>query len=108
MAGRGAPFVWQIVKAVPVNPRGSSEQKVRSLFYAPGLNLFRTEARNAGLGHPDGHMGDVLDFLQLGRPFVDLPEIPVERKAVNGKRIDMVEDPLALEIADEVRIDRRN
>jgi hypothetical protein len=53
-------------------------------------------------------MSIVLDILQPCRPFIDLPEIPVEREAVHRYCVDLVKNALPFEVADEVNVDRRH
>ena len=43
------------------------------------------------------------DLVELRRPFVDLPEVPVERKAVHRDDVDLVQHALARQALDEAR-----
>jgi hypothetical protein len=49
-----------------------------------------------------------MDLCNLFRPLVDLPMIPIERKAMHGDDIENIEHAVTLHVADEIGIDRRN
>src|SRR5258708_5444168 len=91
-----------------MDTRRTGRKKLDPPPEAPGLNLLSPEAGDADLAHPDGQIRDRADFIDLGRPIIQLPEIPIEWKAVHGHDIHMVEQAFALHVPDELRVDRRN
>src|SRR3546814_10930760 len=70
----------------------------------PYTTLFRSNPR---FGHPDRLVRNRTNAVDPSRPFVDLPKVPVERKAMDGDDIDIVQSTLGTEPFDECRIDRR-
>src|SRR5689334_12937848 len=91
MSCRRFPGRGQVVEAVPMDARCSSSQELCGPPNAPVLHFIGAERGYANLGHPDREGNDFLDFGKLFRPLIDFPEIPVERKAMDGYRIDMRE-----------------
>ena len=108
VAGRRLPGARQVVEAVPVDARRLADQKLGRPLQAPDLDLLGAEGRDADLADPDRQVGDGADLVDLRRPFVDLPQVPVEREAVHGDRVDVVEHALVRQVADEAGIDRRH
>jgi hypothetical protein len=91
-----------------VDPRCPADQQLRRPLEAEHLHLLGAEGRDADLGHPDRQVGHGTDLVELGRPVLELPVIPVEWKAVDRHRLDMVEHALAGHVLDERGIDRRD
>ena len=106
--GRRLPGARQVIEAVPMDPRRLADEKLGRPFQSPDLDLLGAEGRDADLADPDRQVGDGADLVDLRRPFVDLPQVPVEREAVHGDRVDVVEHPLVRHVADEGGIDRRH
>ena len=59
------------------------------------------------LGDPDRQVGQRRNFIEFGRPFLDPPQIPIERKSVDRHDIDLVEDADARHPLQEQGIDRQ-
>src|SRR3982750_2186540 len=106
MARRRRPGTRQIEEAVPVYPGPTSRQELRRPLQPERLHLVRAEGRYADFRDPDRQIGDRANLVDLRRPVVDLPVIPVEWKPVDRPRIDAIEHALIAHVRDEVRIDR--
>src|SRR5215212_5066562 len=106
MPRRRLPCRGKVVKTVPMDPWGPAGKKFCGPAHAPVLNFFSAERRYADLGHPDRQGHDGLNFGELVRPLIDLPQIPVEREAVHGDDINMVENALCLHVLNEGWVDR--
>jgi hypothetical protein len=91
-----------------VDARRAADQQFSRAIEAPGLDLLGAEARHADLRDPDRTIGHGPDLLNLCRPFVDRPQVPIERKPVHRDRIDVIEHTFAGHVGDKVRIDGRN
>ena len=76
---------------------GAPDQQLGRAPSAELLHLLGAEGGDADLGHPDRQVGDRLDLVQLVRPLVDLPVVPVEREAVHRDHVDVVEHALAVQ-----------
>src|SRR5215217_8748848 len=85
------PGERQVVKAVPMDARRSPDEKLGGAFEAPRLHLFGAEAGDADLADPDWQVGHGADFIELGRPLVDLPQVPVDWEAVHRDGVDVIE-----------------
>src|SRR4051812_22584151 len=83
MSSGGGPRSGKIQQAVPVNARREPDQQFGCAAQPELLHLLRAEARYTYLRHPYGQMRERLNLLQLVRPFVDHPVIPVEWKPVH-------------------------
>src|SRR5437773_10920368 len=95
VAGRRGPGLWQIEQAVPMDARHAVNQQFGGAVKTEFLHLLGTKARRADLGHPDWQIGHGSDLVDLLRPSVDRPQIPVERKAVHRDRIKLIEEALS-------------
>jgi hypothetical protein len=84
------------------------DQEFGSAFQPPNLNLVGSKGRDAHLADPDRFVRHSVDFVELGWPLMDLPQVPVEREAMHGYDVDMIENPAVLEITDESGVDRRH
>src|SRR3982751_6226424 len=96
MARGGLPCRRQIVKAVPMNPGGPASEEICRPLQSPGLHFFRSKGRYSDFGNPHWNINHCFDFGDLVRPLLDLPEIPIEWKAMHGNGIDMLEHAAGL------------
>ena len=87
---------------------GTAEEELGGAAEAEFLHLLGAEGRDPHLGHPDRQVGQRLDLGQPLGPLVDLPVVPVEREAVHGDGVDVVEHPLLFHVEDELGVDRRD
>ena len=72
-----------------MDDRRPPDQQLGGTLEPEHLDLLGAEGRDADLGDPDRQVGDGLDLLQLGRPLIELPVVPVEREAVHRDRVDL-------------------
>src|ERR1051325_10423930 len=106
MVGFCSAVAGRIVEGIPMNSRNTADQQFRSSAHAKFLDFFRAEAGYANFGDPNRQISNGLDLTDALRPFVNLPVLPIQRKAVQGDDIEMIEDAEALHARDEFRIDR--
>ena len=71
-----------------------AEQQFRCAFQSEDLHLVGAKRRRACLRHPDWLMRYRADLIDLLRPLIDLPVVPVEGKAVHCHHIDLVDQPV--------------
>ena len=71
-------------------------EQLRRALEAELLHLLGAERRDAHFRHPEGQLGDGADLVQLVRPLVDLPVVPVEREAVHRDDVHVIEHALLL------------
>ena len=109
MAGGRVPALRQVEQAVPENARHPADQQLGGAVDAEDLHFFRSERSHTHLGHPDRlALRNGLDLGDLGRPLVDLPQVPVQREAMHRQRVDRRKDAMRLDLAHPVRIDGRH
>ena len=108
VAGGGAPFHGQVEERIPEDARHAAEQQLGGAAQAEHLHLLRPEGADADFGHPDGLVRHRLDLGDLGRPFVDRPQVPVEREAVHRDDIHRVQRAVPFHAAHPGRIDGRH
>src|SRR6266540_1079321 len=102
------PGARQVIEAVPVDARRSTDKQFGGAFQAPRLDLFGSEAGNAYFGHPDWQLGNRTNLIKFAGPFMDFPEIPVEWKSMNSHDIHMIEHPESRHVTHERGVDRRD
>src|SRR5690606_17167779 len=107
VTGRGAPRHGQIVKAIPLDAGGAATKKLCRPVEAPDLHFFRPETRHPDFTYPERQIGNGADFLQLLWPFTDLPQVPVERKAMHRDRVEPLQNTEILHALHEAWINRR-
>ena len=77
----------QVKKRVPVNPFDLRLlQQLDRALHAKILNFLRAKGGAPNLGHPNRLAGNLGGFGDAVRPLVDVPMVPVQRKAVNAYR----------------------
>ncbi len=108
MARGGLPLARQIQQAVPKNSLGAPQQQFRRALQTEDLDFIRPERRYADFRHPDGQRGHRPDFIQFLRPIVDLPMVPIQREAMHRHAVQMVEQAIALQQGNELRINGRD
>src|SRR5438445_2384274 len=108
VTGGGGPRPRQIVKTVPVDPRRAPLEQRCGALQAPGLHFLRAERGYSDFGHPDRQIGHRMNLVELLRPVMDRPQIPIEGKAVNGDHLHMIENPEASHPLYEARVERRS
>src|SRR5438270_6466800 len=108
VAGGGGPGGGQVQQAVPVHALNHRQKQLRGALQTEDLNLFSAERRNAGFRHPNWFASDRADFLDLLRPIMDLPVVPIQREAVHGDNIDRVKDSIRTQELNEMRINGRD
>src|SRR6185312_17562796 len=80
MPRRRWPGTRQVVEAVPMDTRRPADEQLGGARETPFLHFLGAEAGDADLRDPDRQVGHRADLLDLGRPLVDHPEIPIERE----------------------------
>lgn len=100
------PGPRQVEQAIPVNSRRPADQELRGTLKAELLNLVGAKGGNPYFGDPHRQGGNGMDLSELVGPLVDGPMIPVEREAMHGHGIHMVEHSQFLQGPDEAGIDR--
>src|SRR4051812_26149366 len=108
MTSRRLPCPWQVVEAVPMNAWHESLEQFCCAGETPRLHLVGAKGRDAHFADPDGQGGHRADFIDLFWPFVDLPQVPVERESVNGDDVHLFEHAQILQAHDERWIDGRD
>src|SRR5438067_9651930 len=101
MASRGWPIAWQIIQAVPVDTFGTPAQQLGSAVQAKDLHLLGPERGGPGFGDPHRERRDGLNFLELVRPFVNAPVIPIQWEAMHGDDIEVLEHALVAHIGNK-------
>src|SRR5690242_8674343 len=91
-----------------MDPRRTSDQEICGALKSPRLNFVGAERGYADLGHPDRHGYPLLNFGDLLRPLLDLPQIPVQRETMHRDRIDVIEHTARFHVLHEAWIDRRD
>src|ERR1051325_871470 len=79
---RSRPRLRQVIQAVPVNARHASDEQLSRAAQAELLNLFGAKSRSPNFRDPDRQVRHSVDFLDLVRPLVNGPVVPVKGKAV--------------------------
>ena len=104
VAVHGFPLDWNLW---PIHEWPQRLDDIRAVV--PDHPVWVSEVGDAAFGDPDRpvrHYG--ADVLEPLRPFVDRPQVPVEREAVHGYGIDGVHRPVLDHQPHEVGIDRRH
>ena len=83
-----------------------ADQQLRGAIQAPDLHLLGPEGGDADLAHPDRLVGDGADLVDPRWPFMDLPEVPVEREAVHRHGVHMVQHAVIAHPVHKAGIDR--
>src|SRR3954469_3250655 len=102
------PGGGEVIETVPMYPRSPACEQFCRAANAPVLNFFGAERGYADFCHPNRQRHERLNLGDLVRPLVDLPQIPVKRKAMHGDDVDMFENTLRLHVFYERRVDRRD
>lgn len=97
VAGRSFPLRRQVEQAVPENTLCFTAQQFRGALQAEHLHFIRAERRYAHFGDPDRQVRYRANFIQLFRPVVELPMVPIERKPVDGNSVEMLEQAVIFE-----------
>jgi hypothetical protein len=64
-----------------------ADEQLGGALQAESLDLLGAEGADADFRHPDRLVGDGADLVDLGRPVVDGPQVPVQREAVHGHHV---------------------
>jgi hypothetical protein len=75
---------------------------------AEDLDPLGPKTRNADFGYPDGQLGPRANLLELARPIVERPMVPVQRKPMDGRGVEMFERAVAVEEREETGINGRD
>ena len=108
MASSSRPGSREIEQAVPVNVIETRQEQLGGALQTELLDFFRAEGRCADFGHPDRFCGDSAAFVELARPLVDVPMIPIEGEAMAGYDIQVLEFAKLVHAGDKCRMDWRD
>ena len=89
-----------------MNPLRVTGEKLDRALHAPGLDLIGAKGRYADLGYPHRERNERLNLRNLVGPFLDFPQIPVERKTVYRHRVNVVEHAAPFQVFNKTGIDR--
>src|SRR5215204_3945425 len=105
MARRGRPRARQVVQAVPMDAVDAAGEQFSRPEQAKLLHFLRAEGRNAYFRNPYRTIGHGAHFFELRGPLMNLPMVPVERKAMHRDDVHTLERAVAIERLDEARVD---
>src|SRR5690606_15364265 len=108
MARGGFPRRREVEQTIPEDALHTVSQQLLRTTQAEQLYLIGAERGYAYFGHPDRLGRDCLYLANPIRPLVQPPVVPVQREAVNGHDVHVVEYTVRIQPPEEVRIDGRH